>query len=278
MADISQPGPPRWLFNYVQDAEPTSNLSEGESWYDTGTDEAKVYDGAAWKKTGVVSHDALTNVSVSDHHARYTDEEAQDAVGAAVGDALAYDDAGNVLNVLYSNGLTLDANGNLAVASGGIGANEVADASLGTGELSFDPATQTELNNHASNSSAHHSKPTPSGWKQFVGDPPEPINTTSTVEKTFNTSDLLVTDVHLELDTGGYIGSTSIKLYYSDGTTTTKKLSTDKDGLKKMNLDAYGLVKDGTTVTQIDCIYNSQVDGSSSKQVRRWKIAGMKVA
>jgi hypothetical protein len=34
-------------FDYVQDAEPTSP-SEGEEWFDTGANEAYVYDGAGW--------------------------------------------------------------------------------------------------------------------------------------------------------------------------------------------------------------------------------------
>ena len=40
-----------------------------------------------------ISHDNIAGVSSADHHARYTDSEAQDAVGAIVANALVYDSA-----------------------------------------------------------------------------------------------------------------------------------------------------------------------------------------
>lgn len=54
----------------------------------------------------------------------YSDEDAQDAVGGILTNDFIYDDAENSI------------------------------------DLSFDPATQTELNNHANDASAHHSAPT----------------------------------------------------------------------------------------------------------------------
>jgi hypothetical protein len=65
------------------------------------------------------------------HHSRYADEEAQDAVGTILDGTLAYDDATPSIGVA-TDGIT-------------------------TTELSFDPATQTELDNHAGDTSNPHS-------------------------------------------------------------------------------------------------------------------------
>ena len=137
-------------FDYIQAAEP-ADPENAELWFDTdgGTDgngEVKVYDGSQWDTTGYVSHDQLTNVSPGDHF--------------SPGSGLSF--SGGTLDLLLSGDLTIDGSGDLA--------------------LSFDPATQTDLdshagdtsnphnvtddqtgaasalNNHANNSSAHHSR------------------------------------------------------------------------------------------------------------------------
>ena len=125
-------------FDYIQSAEP-ADPEKGELWYDTdgGTDgngEAKVYDGSVWDPTGYVSHDQLTNVSAGDHF--------------SPGSGLTFD--GGTLALLLSSYLTIDGNGDLALASG----------SIGTDRLAFDTATQSELDGHAGDANAHHSKPT----------------------------------------------------------------------------------------------------------------------
>lgn len=56
-------------YNYVQDAEP-SDAKEGEEWYDTGANEAYVYDGTNWHKQTVADHSELSGVTASDHHTR----------------------------------------------------------------------------------------------------------------------------------------------------------------------------------------------------------------
>jgi hypothetical protein len=85
-------------FDYVQDTQP-SLPGEGETWYDTSADEAYVYDGSTFLEMSVTGHSELGGVVADNHHARYTDEEAQDAVGTILGSELTYDDAGNAITV-----------------------------------------------------------------------------------------------------------------------------------------------------------------------------------
>ncbi|AAV45608.1 unknown [Haloarcula marismortui ATCC 43049] len=162
-------------FDYIQSAEP-ADPKNAELWFDTdgGTDrngEVKVYDGSQWDTTGYVSHDQLTNVSPGDHHDPVTVSSPLTRSGQALALAL-------------GNALTLDSNDDLAVAEGNISLSNLSGYPIGTGDLGFDTATQSELDshagdtgnphnvtddqtgaatalsNHASDSTAHHSKPT----------------------------------------------------------------------------------------------------------------------
>ncbi len=65
-------------FDYVQDGEP-AEAQEGEEWYDTGANEAYVYDGTTWHKMSVVDHAELSGIGSGDHHTRYSDAEAREA-------------------------------------------------------------------------------------------------------------------------------------------------------------------------------------------------------
>jgi len=121
-------------FDYIQSATP-ADPEKGELWYDTdgGTDgngEAKVYDGSEWDPTGYVSHDQLTNVSAGDHF--------------SPGSGLSF--SSGALELLLSGYLTIDGNGDLAIASG----------SIGTDRLAFDTATQSELDGHAGDTANPH--------------------------------------------------------------------------------------------------------------------------
>lgn len=73
---------PDVLFTYVQTGTP-SGPKEGETWYDTDDDAAKVYDGAKFVTMDVESHGQLQNVGSDNHHARYADSEARSAVDGA---------------------------------------------------------------------------------------------------------------------------------------------------------------------------------------------------
>lgn len=134
---------PEFLFSFVQDAEPNppEGLEEGDSWFDTANDEVKVYDGAAWKKTGVVEHSALQGVTSDAHHSRYSDVEARGAV----------------------DGADVDILGDAATVGGygpPFGAAAIATGAVGSAELGFDTATQGELDGHAGDADAHHAKTT----------------------------------------------------------------------------------------------------------------------
>ena len=73
----------------------------------------------------------------------YTDEDAQDAVGTILDATLSYDDAAPSIGV--------------------------ADGSIGTTQLSFDPFTQTEFSIHEAASAAHHAKFTNEEAQDAVG-------------------------------------------------------------------------------------------------------------
>jgi len=154
-------------FTYIQATEP-ADPQKGESWYDTdgGTDgngEAKVYDGTEWDVTGYISHDQLNNISPADHHDPVTVGAPLARSGQAL--ALGYTDPFMVdvnddLALSIANALTLDANNDLAVDESAIGLSNLGGYPIGTADLDFDTATQTELNNHAGDASAHHTAPT----------------------------------------------------------------------------------------------------------------------
>jgi hypothetical protein len=68
-----------------------------------------------------VNHSDLSNIGTGDHHTRYSDEEAQDAVGGILNTDFSYDDAGNNIS-LASNSLTV---ANTSIALGSTGTPEV---------------------------------------------------------------------------------------------------------------------------------------------------------
>jgi chorismate synthase len=74
-----------------------------------------------------VNHNDLSTISSDDHHTRYSDEEAQDAVGTILTNDFTYDDAGNSID-LANNSITL---------TGGDGLKNGSTASLG-GSFSLD--------------------------------------------------------------------------------------------------------------------------------------------
>ncbi|NMJ76760.1 hypothetical protein GLU01_01695 [Nanohaloarchaea archaeon] len=46
-----------------------------------------------------LDHSDLSNITPDDHHAKYTDENAQDAIGTILNNHLSYDDANNTIDV-----------------------------------------------------------------------------------------------------------------------------------------------------------------------------------
>lgn len=181
---------PAHEFDYVQDAAP-SNPESGESWYDTGSGEAKVYDGGTWATLSVTDHSELQSVAAGQHfnpgnvltfNSGVLDLVFGDpltnnsgTLGVSLGNALglsggaiavqegqiSHDNLAGVSagdhfspgNALAWNGSTLD------VQEGGIAGSNLSDYPWGTGDLGFDTATQSELDNHAGNRTAHHAQP-----------------------------------------------------------------------------------------------------------------------
>jgi len=80
-------------YDYVQDAQP-SEAVEGETWYDTGVDEAYVYDGANWLELTVLDHGELSGVAAGDHR---SDQNIEDTVHdrPSAGSGLSEDANGN---------------------------------------------------------------------------------------------------------------------------------------------------------------------------------------
>jgi len=70
-------------FDYVQDPSP-QDPSEGEEWFDTGSDRAFVFDGTAWVEMTIGDHGQLSGIESSDHHSRYSDDEARDATDGKI--------------------------------------------------------------------------------------------------------------------------------------------------------------------------------------------------
>jgi hypothetical protein len=90
--------------------------------------------GALTVQESNINHDNLSSIDSDDHHTRFSNEEAQDAVGGIVSDGLVYDDANNRIDVDAGNALTFNT-GTLAVAAGGVGSSEIAADGVGQSEI-----------------------------------------------------------------------------------------------------------------------------------------------
>lgn len=101
--------------------------------------------GGDWTHIGVTAHTQLDDASIAsdDHHARYADEEAQDAVGGIVQAPLTYDDANNTIGVATNATLTIQ-NGQLQVVQTEVYTDE--DAQDAAGALTSDPLSYDDGN------------------------------------------------------------------------------------------------------------------------------------
>jgi len=80
-----------------------------------------------------VNHSDISNIDADDHHTRYSDEEAQDAVGTILNADFNYDDGGNSIT-LASNSLTV---GNTTISLGSSGTPDILNldgSNLNSGE------------------------------------------------------------------------------------------------------------------------------------------------
>lgn len=66
-----------------------------------------------------IAHANLTGIGAADHHARYTDEEAQDAIGLNLGPGLSYDDvAGSIDDNVVASGVVALSGGTATISTG----------------------------------------------------------------------------------------------------------------------------------------------------------------
>jgi hypothetical protein len=136
---------PEQLYTYVQTAKPTG-AEEGESWYDLDDDKAYVFVDGQGSTTQLTldDHAQLAGIGPADHHNPVT-----------VSSPLVEDNAQG-LSLSLANALTVDA-GSLAVVESQIALSNLSGYPVGTGDLGFDTATQSELNAVDSNLSNHES-------------------------------------------------------------------------------------------------------------------------
>lgn len=119
------------------------------------------------------------------------------------------------------------------VQEGGIALSNLSGYPVGTGDLAFDPATQTELDNHAGDSTAHHSKPTGtnsertttgrlSGFDHPVFDSGAFSDSGDTDGADLVPINAYLTEIQLNDQNGG---GTDVTIYYADGSTATASTS-----------------------------------------------------
>ena len=83
-----------------------------------------------------IAHADISSIGASDHHAKYTDEEAQDAVGNNVGDGLSYDDANATVE------MNVVATGNVSLSSGAATVDTgISESTTATFQVAIGPTT-----------------------------------------------------------------------------------------------------------------------------------------
>jgi hypothetical protein len=211
---------PERFYNYVSNGQPDppGGVEEGETWYDPDTANSYVYDGAVWVDLTVVAHSQLSGISSDDHHNPVT-----------TSDPLTVD-AGQGLGMSLASTMQVDGNGDL--------------------DLGFDPATQSELDNHTNNSTAHHSKPssTNSTGGGEIGRSNIGFSTSENVFWYFH-------EIEVQNNSGD---SESVTIYYADGSTQQEYVS-GGGATTWISLDPSKLVvkvteSSSTSITQINAV------------------------
>ncbi|WP_336359051.1 hypothetical protein [Haloarcula sp. CGMCC 1.6347] len=122
MSNLSTSLPSVTGYDSVGDAEP-ADKEAGTTWYDTSVPTGKVYTGSQWVEESAPAGGSGITLSGGQYD-------------VATSDGLTI--SSGAVALLLSGDLTIDGNGDLA--------------------LSFDPVTQSELDNHSGDSTAHHSR------------------------------------------------------------------------------------------------------------------------
>jgi len=144
MADAS--GPSGGGYDYVRDStSPPSNPEEGDEWYQPDENDAKTYNETSgqWEDMRISDHTQLANVDPASHHNPVTvsgplTEDDSQGLGLSLGDGLTI--SGGQLIAAAGNGLGIDGSGQVYVSA--------------------DYALLSELSDHESDASIHHSRPT----------------------------------------------------------------------------------------------------------------------
>jgi len=122
--------------DYVMILAQTAKMIEDVDAADFSTNTVTVAgNSVALGSSTAVNHSDLSNIGTGDHHTRYSDEEAQDAVGGILNADFSYDDAGNSI-ALASNSLSVAGNsvalgGSTAVATGDLSDQNITTPSAG---------------------------------------------------------------------------------------------------------------------------------------------------
>jgi len=142
-------------FDYIGPSTP-DKPQNGEMWFDTdgasdGSGEVKVYDAesGAWEPTGFTSHAVLSDVTRAAPHPPVDvfgplTQPSDQSLGLSIGDGLA--NSSGTLVAALGNGLGID----------GLGQVYIPASAVSQSMLGFDTATQSELDNHAGDTTNPH--------------------------------------------------------------------------------------------------------------------------
>ena len=242
-------------FDYIGPELP-NNPQNGEMWFDTdgasdGTGEVKVYDAesGAWEPTGFTSHADLTDVTRSAHHPPVEvsgplTQPTDQSLGLSIGDGLA--DSNGTLVAALGNGLGIDGSGQVYIP-----ANAVSQGMLG-----FDTATQSELNTHAGDASAHHTPPSSTVGTNVPSDapveghfPPEAlVGPEDTADGDINTGDSpgLAPGDYREYASNTYIPWEEVRIYLSSQNNSSVDVSITDENNNVLDSATFGTGDDGT--------------------------------
>lgn len=146
-------------FTYVSSTAPTAP-EEGETWYDTSANEAKVYDGVSWLKLTVTDHAELGNVSAGQHRSDANIQSVVDGeVDADTVDGKHASDFGGSVSFRHFNWGTDGASGSVTPSSG-------------TGWYVFYVDVNGDTGNYTSSVTLHYNDGTSDGYASSNDDGP----------------------------------------------------------------------------------------------------------
>ena len=115
-----------------------------------------------------VDHTDLSNIATDDHHTKYTDENAQDAVGTILGSNFTYDDANDNIS-LSSDTVTVSGNSVSLGGSVSVAHNDLSNISTSDHHSKTNSASELSDVSADSVTDAHHVKYTDESAQDAVG-------------------------------------------------------------------------------------------------------------